>query len=122
MQFLNTPLSQEQINALKNVRQLGYSDGITVGSVVCRNGAWDRKYVVESITLAAKGKHGNEYAVALRNLGKFFADGRVELAKKPVSIERRAASTIFEGEERPVPSPYGFIGVVPHPLGGKEPE
>ena len=75
--LVNTPSSVLRSRKLK----------LEVGMVLARDGAWDRKYEVTHITKVDEDDEtptprGVRYAVCLRYLGHYYADGRSKPSPK----------------------------------------
>lgn len=81
------PGTQFTPQQLCRTRSIKEGRAIKVGSIMARNGAYDRKYVVESITdlglVEQFGKVFHSLAIVIRSLGHFYADGRFKPAVRP---------------------------------------
>ncbi len=82
-----TPFTAEQLCRVQT--KLGMK--VQVGTILARNGAFQHKFVVEKITFVgphAEYPHMDVWAVAVRNLGVFFADNEFVLAANSQVKER----------------------------------
>lgn len=85
---------------------------IRKGTILARAGAWQRKYVVEYVTYlgvqASPGKYTtgdhHVWAVGIRNLGEYYADGRVYLARKSYVREEHVYRAAVDHTGHPVPA------------------
>lgn len=110
------------MNPLCKVKQADHGTPLVVGSLLVKNGAWNRKYKVVAITPQGATTRNNgtvtvtSYTVEVQFLGDFYASGAERLANPKRSVNREFQVQVYDyhspGCSAPVlNAPAGYVHV-----------